>query len=61
MFITDSVPVISSMISVLATVSFLVTSFASVLLMVSIASLHSTGALSKSSSSFSDPARNLFV
>ncbi|KAG2675924.1 hypothetical protein I3843_12G028200 [Carya illinoinensis] len=55
-----SVPVISSVISKLATASFLVTSFASGLLMVSIASLHSIGALSRPSSSFSDPARNLF-
>lgn len=61
MYITDSVPVISSVISKLATASFLVTSFASGLLMVSIASLHSIGALSRPSSSFSDPARNLFV
>ncbi|XP_040989709.1 uncharacterized protein LOC121237166 isoform X1 [Juglans microcarpa x Juglans regia] len=55
-----SVPVISSVISELAIASFLVTSFASGLLMVSIASLHSIGALSRPSSSFSDPTRNLF-
>ncbi|KAB1216635.1 hypothetical protein CJ030_MR4G007823 [Morella rubra] len=55
-----SVPKISSLTSELATALFLATSFAAGLLTVSIASLHSTGALSRPSS-FSYPARNLFV
>ncbi|KAF5476777.1 hypothetical protein F2P56_003478 [Juglans regia] len=56
-----SVPKISSVISELATASFLVTTFAAGMQTVSIASLHSIGALSRPSSSFSDPTRNLFV
>jgi len=48
-------------ISELATASFVVTSIASGLLMVSIASLHSIGEFSRPFSSSSDPARNLFV
>ncbi|XP_075660429.1 uncharacterized protein LOC142630329 isoform X1 [Castanea sativa] len=55
-----SVPKISSVISELATASFVVTSIASGLLMVSIASLHYIGEFSRPFSSFSDPARNLF-
>ncbi|XP_018837753.2 uncharacterized protein LOC109003874 isoform X4 [Juglans regia] len=55
-----SVPKISSVISELATASFLVTTFAAGMQTVSIASLHSIGALSRPSSSFSDPTRNLF-
>ncbi|XP_042950589.1 uncharacterized protein LOC122282682 isoform X3 [Carya illinoinensis] len=55
-----SVPKIYSVISELATASFFVTTFAAGMQTVSIASLHSIGALSRPSSSFSDPTRNLF-
>jgi hypothetical protein len=55
------VPKISTVISELATVSFVVTSIAAGLLTVSIASLHSIGEFSRAFSSISDPARNLFV
>ncbi|XP_075660538.1 uncharacterized protein LOC142630426 isoform X3 [Castanea sativa] len=54
------VPKISSVVSVLATASFVVTAVAAGLLTVSIASLSSIGAFSTPSSSFSNPARNLF-
>ncbi|KAL4634075.1 hypothetical protein ACB092_04G171100 [Castanea dentata] len=54
------VPKISSVVSVLATASFVATAVAAGLLTVSIASLSSIGAFSTPSSSFSNPARNLF-
>ena len=55
---TDHVPKISSVVAVLATASFVATAVAAGLLTVSIASLSSIGA---PFSSFSNPARNLFV
>ena len=58
---TDYVPKISSVVSVLATASFVATAVAAGLLTVSIASLSSIGAFSTPFSSFSNPARNLFV
>ncbi|KAK9995733.1 hypothetical protein SO802_020419 [Lithocarpus litseifolius] len=54
------VPKISSVVSVLATASFVATAVAAGLLTVSIASLSSIGAFSTPFSSFSNPARNLF-
>ena len=48
-------------VSVLATASFVATAIAAGLLTVSIASLSSIGAFSTPFSSFSNPARNLFV
>ncbi|KAF3962701.1 hypothetical protein CMV_012822 [Castanea mollissima] len=54
------VPKISSVVSVLATASFVVTSIAAGLLTVSIASLSSIGTFSTPFSSFSNPASNLF-
>ena len=58
---TDHVPKISSVVSVLATASFVATSIAVGLLTVSIASLSSIGTFSTPFSSFSNPASNLFV
>ncbi|XP_038709363.1 uncharacterized protein LOC120004167 isoform X2 [Tripterygium wilfordii] len=56
-----SVPIISSIISTFATVSFVATSFTAGLLTVSTASLQSVGAFSRSSRRLtSDPARILF-
>lgn len=59
--VTDSVPMISSIISFSATASFLVTSSAAGLLTISTASLQSIGAVSRPSSLTTDPSRSLFV
>lgn len=59
---TDSVPVVSHVVSTFATVAFLVTSFVSGLLTISTASLQSVGAISRPTSVLtSEPSRNLFV
>ncbi|KAK4568694.1 hypothetical protein RGQ29_004196 [Quercus rubra] len=55
-----SVPIISSVISTLATASFVATSIAAGLLTASTASLSSIGTFSPPFSSVSDPASNLF-
>ncbi|XP_075663386.1 uncharacterized protein LOC142632960 [Castanea sativa] len=57
---TDSVPIISIVISTLATASFVATSIAAGLLTASTASLSSIGTFSPPFSSVSDPASNLF-
>lgn len=59
---SDSVPMISSVISTFATACFLAASFAAGMLTLSTASLQSVGTLSRQSSLLtSDPTRNLFV
>ena len=58
---TDSVPIISIVISTFATASFVATSVAAGLLTASTASLSSIGTFSPPFSSVSDPASNLFV
>nr|POF23011.1 hypothetical protein CFP56_15686 [Quercus suber] len=59
-FLFDSVPIISIVISTLATASFVATSIAAGLLTASTASLSSIGTFSPPFSSVSDPASNLF-
>lgn len=60
--LTDSVPVISSAVSVVSTSAFVVTSAVAGLLTVSTASLQAAGAFHNPSSSLTSyPSRNLFV
>lgn len=61
-FSPDSVPIISSVLSIIVTAAFAMTTLASGLLTVSTASLQTLGMLSRSSTLLSsDPSRNLFV